>query len=144
MERFITVEVISKNIEEWENFSHILKDRILEAKGILIQEKKRKLYKKIRKERKKIDKYFDAPTDVGDKDWFEYLKNPFNWIEIDKFIFQDKKCSEESCQRIINEKDDISFYRAKGDDEYFLCEKCHNKQNKDVEIIWACREILES
>lgn len=140
MERFITVEVISKNIEEWENFSHILKDRILEAKGILIQEKKRKLYKKIRKERKKIDKYFDAPTDVGEKDWFEYLKDPSNWFKIDLSIFEDEKCCNESCQRVIDTIS-MSFYRAAGDDTYFLCKSCY-KEREDDEVLWARREVL--
>lgn len=146
MEKLITVELISKNIEEWEEFSIILKERILEAKGILKEEKKKKLSKKIRKEKKKLDKHFDAPTDVGDKDWFEYLKEPYNWEyiaqkEVD--IFYGNRCCEESCRRLIEKQKGeiiIYFYRAKGDDTYFLCEFCY-EERKDNEILWAQREV---
>jgi hypothetical protein len=142
MEELITPELIAANLEKWEQFSNLLIKRIDAARNIISKASKEELYKKIRKERKRMDKLYGAPMNVGEGDWFDWLKDSNNWDRVNYLMDKKRKCVEESCSNTVDigKLSTKDFYRANGDDEYLLCEKCFNQRDKDDNIIWALRE----
>lgn len=145
MDELISVEFVSKNLKEWEEFHKLLGEKIQEAKGNDVDEIQKILYKKIKKERRKLDKLYGAPTDPYERDWYDWLQDSSNWEEIDYPMLEQQKCDEESCREKTEEKgkkNSTSFYRAKGDDKTILCEECYNERDEDDNIIWAKRQVL--
>lgn len=144
MESIITKEVVAKNLDHWREIAELIQKCIREVEDEDFTYQEELLMKKIRKEKKKLDKVFDAPTDVESEEWYEWLRDPYNWEIVDYVMDKKRRCCEESCKEETVDKgkrNKNDFYRAKGDNTYLLCEDCYYNR-EDNEIIWAKREVV--